>query len=167
MTQDTRKEVPPTENPALEAAMAGHPFLKDLPPHIFKKLSATGMLIQFKPGQQIFVEGDPANRFYLILTGTVVLAAPAPEGRSVTLQKIGDGDVLGWSWLIPPYSWLFDATAETEVEAIFFYGTRLREECENDHDLGFELMKRMSTIVVHRLQAVRRKLVTLASAKEH
>ena len=167
MTQDTRKEVPPVENPALEAAMAGHPFLKDLPPPIFKKLADSGMVMRFPAGQRIFIEGDPANRFYLIVTGTVVLAAPAPEGRPVTLQTIGAGDVLGWSWLIPPYSWLFDATAETDVEAIFFYGTRLREECENDHDLGFELMKRMSTIVVHRLQAVRRKLVTLAASKEH
>ena len=166
MTQDTRKEVPPIENPALEAAMAGHPFLKDLPPPIFKKLADSGMVMRFPAGQRIFIEGDPANRFYLIVTGTVVLAAPAPEGRSVTLQTIGAGDVLGWSWLIPPYSWLFDATAETDVEAIFFYGTRLREECENDHDLGFELMKRVSTIVVHRLQAVRRKLVTLAASKE-
>ena len=166
MIQDTRKEVPPLENPALEAAMAGHPFLKDLPPPIFKKLADSGMVMRFPAGQRIFIEGDPANRFYLIVTGTVVLAAPAPEGRSVTLQTIGAGDVLGWSWLIPPYSWLFDATAETDVEAIFFYGTRLREECENDHDLGFELMKRVSTIVVHRLQAVRRKLVTLAASKE-
>ncbi len=166
MTQDTRKEVPPLENPALEAAMAGHPFLKDLPPPIFKKLADSGMVMRFPAGQRIFIEGDPANRFYLIVTGTVVLAAPAPEGRSVTLQTIGAGDVLGWSWLIPPYSWLFDATAETDVEAIFFYGTRLREECDSDHDLGYELMKRMSTIVVHRLQSVRHKLVALASAKE-
>ena len=166
MTQDTRKEVPPIENPALEAAMAGHPFLKDLSPPIFKKLADSGMVMRFPAGQRIFIEGDPANRFYLIVKGTVVLAAPAPEGRSVTLQTIGAGDVLGWSWLIPPYSWLFDATAETDVEAIFFYGTRLREECESDHDLGYELMKRMGTIVVHRLQSVRRKLVALASAKE-
>ncbi len=166
MTQDTRKEVPPLENPALEAAMAGHPFLKDLPPPILKKLADSGMVMRFPAGQRIFIEGDPANRFYLIVTGTVVLSAPASEGRSVTLQTIGAGDVLGWSWLIPPYSWLFDATAETDVEAIFFYGTRLREECESDHDLGYELMKRMGTIVVHRLQSVRHKLVALASAKD-
>jgi CRP-like cAMP-binding protein len=166
MPQDTRKTVPPHANPALETAMAGHPFLKDLPPQVFKKLADSGMLIRFSPGQQIFVEGDPANRFYLIVSGTVVLSAPGANKSNVTLQKIGPGEVLGWSWLFPPFSWHFDAAAETDVDAIFFYGTRLREECETDHDLGYELLKRMSSIVVHRLQVARRKLVTLSALKE-
>lgn len=166
MNEDTRKAAPRLENTALETAMAGHAFLADLPPSVFRKLADSAMLIRFKAGDRIFEEGDPANRFYLIVRGTVVLGSPAQEGRTVTLQKIGDGDVLGWSWLFPPYSWHFDAWAETDVEAIFFYGTRLREECDTDHDLGYELMKRMSSIVVQRLQVARRKLVALSSAKE-
>jgi hypothetical protein len=67
--------------------------------------------------------------------------------------------VLGWSWLFPPYLWHFDARAVTPPKAIFFYGTRLRELCEENHDLGYELMKRVSEIVIRRLQATRRELV--------
>jgi CRP-like cAMP-binding protein len=72
---------------------------------------------------------------------------------------LGAGDVLGWSWLFPPYLWHFDARAATPTTAIFFYGTRLRELCDENHDLGYELMKRVSEIVIKRLQATRRELV--------
>jgi CRP-like cAMP-binding protein len=71
--------------------------------------------------------------------------------------------VLGWSWLFPPYLWRFDARAATPTKAIFFYGTRLRELCEENHDLGYELMKRVSDIVIKRLQAARRELVEVHS----
>ena len=75
------------------------------------------------------------------------------------LQTIGRNDVLGWSWLFPPYYWHFDARATAATKVIFFYGTWLRENCERDHDFGYEMMKRMSAIIIERLQATRRKLV--------
>ena len=75
------------------------------------------------------------------------------------LQTIGHDDVLGWSWLFPPYYWHFDARVTAATKAIFFYGTWLRENCERDHDFGYEMMKRMSAIIIERLQATRRKLV--------
>jgi hypothetical protein len=74
------------------------------------------------------------------------------------LQTIGANDVLGWSWLFPPYYWHFDARATKPTKAIFFYGTWLRENCERDHDFGYEMMKRMSAIVIQRMQAARKQL---------
>jgi hypothetical protein len=44
--------------------------------------------------------------------------------------------------------------------AIFFYGTFLREYSEKDHSLGFELFKRMSAVMLRRLQAARQKLLS-------
>ena len=81
----------------------------------------------------------------------------------IPIQVIEAGDVLGWSWLFPPYSWRFDARTLEPVKAIFFYGTRLREHCEADHDLGYELMKRMAAVVIQRLQATREQLLQARS----
>ena len=143
----------------LESIIAAHPFLHGLGPEQVKSLSEFAMLSEFAANDVIFRQGDPANRFYLILHGTVALEARGKDGATTLLQHIGAGDVLGWSWLFPPYYWNFDARAEEPIKAVFFYGTRLREHCEVDHDLGYELMKRMAEVVIARLQSARKRLV--------
>ena len=121
------------------------------------------MFTKFKPGELIFREGDPANRFYLILEGKVSLESHARETGVTPIQCVEDGEVLGWSWLFPPYYWHFDARAVEATDAVFFYGTPLREECEADHDLGYELVKRMAEVMMKRLQATRRRLIEAPS----
>lgn len=141
----------------LESSIARHPFVQGLSPEHLQLLAASAMRAEFKADEIIFRAGDPANRFYLIEEGRVLLEASKSNGPPVRLQVIGPGDVLGWSWLFPPYVWNFDARAETPLRAIFFYGTRLREQCEQNHDFGYELFKRMSAVVLQRLQALRRR----------
>jgi CRP/FNR family cyclic AMP-dependent transcriptional regulator len=125
-------------------------------------LAGSAMPAEFKTGELILSEGSSANRFYLLLSGEVALESPPQqredERQPVLIETIGAGSVLGWSWLFPPYYWHFDARAVEPVKAIFFYGTRLREQCENDHELGYELMKRTAGVVIERLQATRRRL---------
>jgi CRP-like cAMP-binding protein len=117
------------------------------------------MVTRFNAGETIFREGDPANRFYLILSGKVAVESYVREQGFKVIQTIGTGEVLGWSWLFPPYYWHFDARAVESTEALFFYGTPLRTECETDHELGYELLKRMAEIMLQRLQATRRQLL--------
>jgi len=144
----------------LENVIAGHPFGRGLKPSHLRLLKESAMRMHYKSGELIFREGDPANRFYLIEQGRVSLESPRTDHAPVTVQVIGPGDVLGWSWLFPPYVWHFDARALEPTTAIFFYGTRLREQCEQDRDFGFEMMKRMTQIVIKRLQATRRELLS-------
>ena len=119
---------------------------------------------QFDEDDVIFRQGDIANRFYLIERGTVQLEAALPSGeRRVVAGMIGSGGVLGWSWLFEPYEWQFTARALTLTTAIFFYGTVLREHCETDPSLGFELFKRMSAEMVRRLQSARNRLLETPS----
>ena len=126
------------------------------------------METKFEAGQVLFREGEIANRFYLILEGKVALEAEAGESGPVEVQKIGAGEVLGWSWLFPPYSWHFAARALEPTKAIFFYGTWLREQCEQDKNLGYEVMNRVVGVVIERLQATRRELVrSLALPRGH
>src|SRR5262249_8333411 len=133
---------------SLEAHIAAHPFLKGLSQRHLRTLVDAAMQSHFAEGELIFREGDPANRFYLIQQGKVALESSVTDRGQVLIQTIGAGDVLGWSWLFPPYYWHFDARPIEPIKAIFFYGTRLREQCEEDHDLGYELIKRMAQVVL-------------------
>ena len=144
---------------SLEVQIAEHPFLKGMSPVHLKTLADLAMHSRFEAGESIFREGDPANRFYLLQQGKVALESSVGDRGTILIQTIGAGDVLGWSWLFPPYYWHFDARAVTPVQAIFFYGTRVRKLCDENHDLGYALMRRVSEIVIKRLQATRKELV--------
>jgi CRP-like cAMP-binding protein len=150
----------------LQAILAEHPFLKGLRAEHLKVLVPSAMQTEFQADELIFREGDIANRFYLIQNGRVAIEAPRADGAAAALQVIGDGDVLGWSWLFPPYYWHFDARALKPTSAIFLYGTRLREQCEEDHELGYQLLKRIAQVLIQRLQATRKQLLDHLSPVE-
>ena len=143
----------------MEDMLAEHPFFKGLSERHLRILADSAMPSEFPADQIIFGEGEIANRFYLIQRGKVVIEVPEAERGAVPIQVIADGDVLGWSWLFPPYYWYFDARALQPSRAIFFYGTRLREQCEADHEFGYELLKRACQVLIQRLQATRRQLL--------
>jgi CRP/FNR family transcriptional regulator, cyclic AMP receptor protein len=141
----------------LEAAVAAHPFLIGISAHHIRLLADCALRSQFTAGQFIFKKGETANRFYLIERGRVVLESSSGDDV-IRIDEVGPGDLLGWSWIFPPYVWHFDARAIEPSTAIFLYGTILREYCENDPALGYELFKRMSEVMMRRLQAARVKL---------
>jgi CRP/FNR family transcriptional regulator, cyclic AMP receptor protein len=142
----------------IERLIRKHAFFRDLSPHQYRLLADSAMRTQFSAGEAIFQQGDPANRFYLIQRGKVAVEAWLRDRGTITIQTLVGGDVLGWSWLFPPYYWQFGARALEDTDAIFIYGTPLREECESDHELGYELMKRVSEVMLERLQSTRRQL---------
>lgn len=134
---------------------AEHPFLQGFKPEQLEILAANALPAHFQAGEVIFREGEMANRFYLITHGAIVLESYTKDRGSAIVDRIGAGDVLGWSWLFPPYYWRMDAKAVEPTNAVFFYGTRLRQEAERDHDLGYELMRRVAAVAIQRLQAAR------------
>jgi CRP-like cAMP-binding protein len=132
-----------------------------------KTLANSALEMKFETGQNIFEEGSPANRFYLILSGRVVLESELAEpGKMIPVQTLGAGENLGWSWLFPPYLMHFSARALEPTQTIFFYGTRLREQCEQDHELGYELMKRIAEVATQCLSATQERLVENADPKK-
>jgi CRP/FNR family transcriptional regulator, cyclic AMP receptor protein len=141
-----------------EKTVAAHPFLLGMNELHVRLLADCAIHSHFHSDGIIFREGEPANRFYLILRGKVRLES-STLGKLIPIDEIHNDDLLGWSWLFPPYAWHFTARALEETDAIFFYGTILREYCEKDHSLGFELFKRMSAVMLRRLQAARQKLM--------
>jgi CRP/FNR family cyclic AMP-dependent transcriptional regulator len=153
------KDGQPASSP-IQPLVGQHPFLAGMSEHQLRVLSDCAMQSHFEANELIFREGDPADRFYLLNRGSVALESQTGHGLAF-IQTIGAGDVLGWSWLFPPYFWHFEARALEPTDAIFIYGSMLREECESDHDLGYELTKRMAEVMVRRLQATRRQLLEL------
>src|SRR3954468_1582615 len=149
---------------ALTSVIAEQSLFKGLPERYLDLLAEAAMFKEFAADEVIFREGDPANRFYVILEGEVALESMTGERGLVVLQNIGANDVLGWSWLFPPYYWHFDARATKPTKAVFFYGTWLRESCERDHDFGYEMLKRMAAVIINRLQATRKMLAEVEAA---
>jgi CRP/FNR family cyclic AMP-dependent transcriptional regulator len=147
-----------TKTESMATRVALHPFLAGMNHTQLALLTDCAMASRFKPGQIIFREGEPANRFYLIESGNIVLESGKD---SIIVDAIGAGDLLGWSWMFPPYVWHFSARAVEPTEAIFFYGTILREYCERDPSLGYDLFKRMAPIMLRRLQAARDKMLAI------
>jgi CRP/FNR family cyclic AMP-dependent transcriptional regulator len=113
----------------------------------------------FDGGDLLFHRGAAADRFYVIDRGSVALETYVPGAGPFVIETIGAGDVLGWSWLFPPYRWHFDARAVDFVAATAFDGRRIREACERDAELGYELMQRFARVIVERLQFTRLRLV--------
>jgi CRP-like cAMP-binding protein len=150
----------PSDRAELEAQVAAHPFFIGMSAHYIRLLSDCAMATRFEKDQIIFRAGETANRFYLLETGKVVLESEADAGGApVIIDTISAGDLLGWSWIFPPYIWHFTARAVEPTSSIFFYGTILREYCDKDPKLGYELFKRMSEVMMRRLQRARGELL--------
>lgn len=117
--------------------------------------------VNWKKGDWILTTGDLATRCYLLLTGEVHIETTPPGRKPTLLQTIHGGDVLGWSWLIPPHRWAFDARAATDATAVALDAERLRAAADADHHFGYALVKKMFVLVADRLQATRLQLMDL------
>ena len=149
----------------LEPILAEHPFFKDLDPKYLNIVVGCASNTRFDAEQRIYKEGDPADNFYLIREGRIGLEISIPHKGNITIQTVDKGDILGWSWLFPPYKWRFTAVAYEPVRAIALDGACLRGKCEEDHQLGYEIYKRFSDVVVQRLQATRLQLLDVYGHK--
>lgn len=141
--------------------IAQQPFFAGLDLEQLRVIRSLAMELRYGPGEWIFREGDPANRFFIILKGYVSLEARRASGI-IPIRTVGPGDDLGWAWLFSPYYMHFSARTTTSTQAIFFYGTRLREVCEQDHEMGYRLTKRVAEILVQNLSATRKLIVPTA-----
>ena len=150
----------------LEGLIAEHPFFNGLEMRHFQLLVGCASNVRFEPGQFVFREGEEANQFYLIRHGKVTLEIHAPPRGSIIIQTLDEGDVLGWSWLFPPYRWKFSAKAIESTRAIALDGNCLRGKSEEDHDFGYALLKRFARVIQERLQATRLQLINVYEVRK-
>lgn len=145
----------------LDEAITRHAFFNTMKPEHLALLSKGAKKVQLKAGDVLFREGEPANQFYLIESGKIAMEAHEPADGTTLVQTLGAGEVLGWSWLFPPFVWHFQARVMEPTSAIVLSGAHLLVTAERNRDFGYELMKRVAQVVIHRLQATRKQLLAL------
>jgi CRP/FNR family transcriptional regulator, cyclic AMP receptor protein len=144
-------------------ALAGHPFLHGMSRNHLDVLAEAASDVTFPARHRLFEDGGSASRFWLVQSGHVDLDLHVPGQGRTKIETIGMGELLGWSWLFPPYKWAFGAAAASPVEAFEFDGRAVRACCASDPVLGYEVTRRLAHVVAKRLQATRIKLITASS----
>ncbi len=145
----------------LERLLSEHPFFKDLDPRYIQLIAGCAREVTFKAGEFIFREGDPSSHFWLIRSGKISLEVFAPGRGPIMIETLGEGDVMGWSWAVPPYRKQYDARALELTRALEFDAMCIRGKCDEEPKLGYELFKRFSQLIGQRLQATRLRLIDI------
>jgi CRP-like cAMP-binding protein len=140
---------------SLEQTLSKHPFLSGLDKRFLPRLARLAAHKKFEDQQLVFQEGRPANELYLICRGKIGIETALLGMSELIVQTLGADEVVGWSWLLPPYEYHYSARALEPTEVIAIDGKSLRGQCESDHDLGYEMMKRFALVIVQRLAATR------------
>jgi CRP-like cAMP-binding protein len=141
--------------------LGGHPFFAGLGPDAVRLMAGCASNVRFAAGEYIFSQGETASRFYVIRHGRVALEIHSPARGPLIIDTMDEGEVLGWSWLIPPYRYFGDARAVMPVSATVLDGACLRGRCEADAQLGYQLLKRVTTVMYQRLESARVRLLDL------
>ena len=135
--------------------LVAHPFFAGMDEHLVARLEGCARNEHFHTGDLLFAQGQEADRFLLVRSGRVSLEAHIPgDGRQV-VSAVDAGEVVGWSWFVPPYQWLFDARAVTEVSAVSIDSACVRDRCAKDPALGYALMGRVAQVMYVRLHSAR------------
>jgi CRP/FNR family transcriptional regulator, cyclic AMP receptor protein len=140
------------------------PFLRGIEERHLEFLTGCASNVRYAADEFLFKEGQEAAASYLLREGRVALEIDVPGRGAVQIQTVEAGEVLGWSWLYPPYRWQFDARAVEPVRAFALDGNCLRAKCEADHDLGYEVVKRLLYQVHVRLERTRMQLLDIYRA---
>jgi CRP-like cAMP-binding protein len=142
------------------------PFLRGMPPPQLAGLARLCEHVTFAAGQRLFDEGTRAARFWIIDAGQVMLDASVPGRGRVIIETLGRGDVVGLSWMLPPYQWRLGAVAGQPMQAFAFDAPAVRAACDTDPVLGYELSRRFSAVALRRLQATRARLIDVCACPQ-
>ncbi|MDD4954914.1 MAG: cyclic nucleotide-binding domain-containing protein [Candidatus Omnitrophica bacterium] len=145
----------------LKPILEGHPFFSGLKAEYLDFIVGCASNVRFKEGEIILREGDAADKFFLVREGKVALEINVPQHEPITFQTIEGGDILGWSWLIPPHFYRFTCRTLADTRAIALDGKCLRNKCEENRDMGYELLKRLAGVFTQRLEVTRKQLINI------
>ena len=146
-------------NQLIQDYLSAHAFFSGLDDNFMKFLSNSATEIKIKQGDVLFQQGERADKFYLLRNGQISVQVPALMGPTLEIQTLGEDQMLGWSWLIPPYRWNFQARAAEDSSLLEFDGSAIVARCEEDPKFGYELLKRFAALMSERLDAARQKMM--------
>jgi CRP-like cAMP-binding protein len=150
----------------LQELIGEHPLFAGFAPDHLALVAGCGGNARYGPGEFLCRAGQPAQHFFLIRRGTVALELELPGRGPFRFSTVTAGDVVGWSWLIPPYEWQFDARVLDDVSAVRFDGACLRGKCDADSALGYVLMKAFAGVLVKRFMETRLQLIDVYGRRD-
>lgn len=145
----------------IDDLLGHHPFFRDLDPAYLELVSGCGRNEVFEAGDYLCREGEDAEVFFVVRRGRVAIEFNVPHRGQLMIDTAGEGDVVGASWLFPPYRWQFDARVLEPVGVVALDGACLRGKCDDDPRLGYQLMRRFAQILIDRLESSRLRLLDL------
>ncbi len=145
----------------LEPILSELPVFKGMKPDHLALMAGCASNVRFDAGEFVGRQGEPADRFWIVRQGSVAIEIHAPGRGTVTIATIGANEVLGWSWLLPPHQWHFDARALSTTRALALDGRCLRGKFSTDHELGYEVMRRFAPLIAQRLEATSLQLLDI------
>lgn len=145
----------------IEEYLPEHPFFAGLDQPTLELLAGCATNVHFNANEVLFHEGDQADTFYIVRKGLIAIQVQSPSAGGIVVDTAEAGGVVGWSWLVPPYRWMFDARASEPTSAVAFDGACLRGKCESDPVVGYALMKRVAQVMFDRLEAARLRLIDM------
>ncbi len=150
---------------SLQSIIETHPFFKGLDEPYLELVTGCASNVRFNAGEFIYRQDEEADTFYIIRQGKVSLEICQPGHEPMVLQTVSEGEILGWAWIVPPYHWKFDAQAVELTRTIAFDGKCLRNKCQEDHGLGYELLSRLLPVVGKTMDASRLQLMNVYGIK--
>jgi len=145
----------------LENLLQKHPFFRSMDPEVRKTVAGCAANERVEAGQYLFREGEMADKFFLLRDGQIALEISIPGRRPLVVDTLRAGEVFGWNWIIPPYSWRADARAIERSRFLSLDAKCLREKMGSDHRLGFEMYQRFCPVIAKRLEGARLRLIDL------
>jgi CRP/FNR family cyclic AMP-dependent transcriptional regulator len=142
-----------------QSYLSAHEFFSSLGDEALEFLSECSDERVIKKGQILFRQGENADKFYVVRSGRITVQMPAIMGPPLEIQTLGQGQVLGWSWLISPYKWTFQSRAEEDSELLQFDGAAVLARCEQEPKFGYALLKKFAGLMSVRLDAARLKMM--------
>jgi CRP-like cAMP-binding protein len=139
--------------------LLSHKFFSGLSEDVLQFLCGHSSEFAIKKGQILFRQGETADKFYVVRSGLIGIQIPAIMGPNLEIQMLGKDQVLGWSWLISPYKWNFQAMPEADSELLMFDGGMILARCEQEPRFGYELLKKFAALMSVRLDAARQKMM--------
>jgi len=146
-------------NQSITEYLSAHEFFSEFSDDSLKFLCECSSTREIKKGQILFLQGEHADKFYVVRSGRIFLQMPAIMGPTLEIQTVDEDQVLGWSWLISPYKWNFQTKAEEDSELLQFDGVAILARCEQDPKFGYELLKKFAGLMSVRLNAARQKMM--------
>jgi CRP/FNR family transcriptional regulator, cyclic AMP receptor protein len=146
------------------AELGEHAFLRGMADGHLAILARACWVAPVRAGHRLFEEGSTAHRFWLLRSGHVSLDVHAPGRRRLLIETLGPGDLVGLSWLVPPYEWQFGATAVQDTVTYELNALAVRAACEENTGLGYELLRRVMAAAASRLHATRLRMLDLYAA---